>query len=221
MREIEKIDELWYFLDLSPSPKSIFYPYTNVSYLKPTFNNNFFYKVFVDFPINKQQWNTSYQLLLHQTLLFEYVFHITSLDDYEQAEEIIEQFQIEKYSLKPVYNGDNIDFFIENVFLTKEDILTIPMSIKDFFFKQCMNTDFGKLNILPTGDIYANLNHPALGNIYLHSIYEIVQKELDEGKSWMRIRNEAPCNTCLYQYLCPSPSDYEIAIGKPNLCRIE
>lgn len=74
---------------------------------------------------------------------------------------------------------------------------------------------------MPNGDAYANVNHPILGNIYRDSIYEIVQKELDEGKSWFRIRNEAPCHNCLYQWLCPSPSDCEIQIGRSNLCFIK
>jgi pseudo-rSAM protein len=80
--------------------------------------------------------------------------------------------------------------------------------------------DFGKINIMPNGDAHANLNHPVLGNIYTDSIYEIVQKEIDEGKSWFNIRNQAPCTDCVYQWLCPPPSNYEIAIGRPNLCHI-
>jgi pseudo-rSAM protein len=123
--------------------------------------------------------------------------------------------------LKPIYTGDNIDFFEENVFLSKEDILSGSNSIKDFFAHQAINIyDFGKINIMSNGDVYANLNHPPLGNIYTNSIYEIIQKEIDEGKSWLRIRNQTPCNNCVYQWLCPSPSDYEIAIGRQNLCHI-
>lgn len=74
---------------------------------------------------------------------------------------------------------------------------------------------------MPNGDVYANLNHPTLGNINMHSIHEIVDKEIKEGLSWFRIRNQAPCNECIYQWLCPSPSNYEISIGKPNLCHVK
>jgi pseudo-rSAM protein len=169
-----------------------------------------------------KQWNKSMRVLLNQDFPLEFVFNVTSSDDYQQVEQLIEQYQIEKYSLKPKYTGENIIFFRENVFLTKEDILSTSMSIKDFFSKQSINThDFGKINIMPNGDAYANVNHPALGNIYTHGIHEIVQKELDEGRSWLRIRNQAPCSTCLYQWLCPSPSDHEIAIGRPNLCHVK
>ena len=81
--------------------------------------------------------------------------------------------------------------------------------------------DFGKINIMPNGDVYANVNHPVLGNIYSHSIHEIILKEVEEGQSWLRVRNQAPCNDCVYQWLCPPPSDYEILIGRPNLCHVK
>ena len=161
-------------------------------------------------------------LLLNQTLPVEYIFDVSSKEERQQTEQFVEQFQIEKYRLNPVYTGKNIQFFEENVFLTKEDILSTRMTIKDFFARKAMNIyDFGKINIMPNGDTYANLNYPALGNIYTDSIYEIVQKEIDEGKSWLRIRNQAPCNECVYQWLCPPPSNYEIAIGRPNLCHVK
>jgi pseudo-rSAM protein len=215
--------ELLSFLNLYSSPKNIVCSYTNIISLQPDFENNFSYRVFVNFPTDLQQWNNSRQLLLNQTLPFEYVFELTSLDDWQQAEQLIGQFQIEKYHLKSIYTGHNIEFFEENVFLTREDIFSIPISIKDIFSNQSINIfDFGKINIMPDGDVYANVNHPVLGNMYTHSISEIIQNEIEEGKSWFRIRNQAPCTTCIYQWLCPPPSDYEIAIGgRPNLCHVK
>lgn len=118
------------------------------------------------------------------------------------AERLIDQFQIKKYIFKPIYTGGNIDFFKEYVFLTEDDILSTTMSIKDFFANQSINIyEFGKISILPNGDAFANLNHPVLGNIYTHSISEIVQKEVEEGISWFNIRNKIPCNTCIYMAL--------------------
>jgi len=81
--------------------------------------------------------------------------------------------------------------------------------------------DFGKLHIMPDGNVYANVNHPVLGNIYADGINKIVRKEIEEGISWFRIRNQAPCNDCIYQWLCPPPSNYEIAIGRTNLCHVK
>jgi pseudo-rSAM protein len=222
MEEVTNYSKLLSYLDQHPSPKNMLCSYKNVITLQPAFENNFSYRISVCFPIDMQQWNHSRQTLLNQTLPVEYIFDVSSDEDIQQVEQLVERFQIEKYRLNPVYTGNNIRFFEENVFLSKEDILSTSMSIKDFFSRQAMNIyDFGKINIMPNGDAYANLNHPALGNIYTDNIYEIVHKEVEEGKSWLRIRNQAPCTDCVYQWLCPPPSNYEIAIGRSNLCHVK
>jgi hypothetical protein len=210
------------YLNQLASPKNMICAYTDIISLQPTFENNFSYILSIRFPIDMQQWIRSRQRLLNQTLPTKYIFEVLSSDDCQQAEQLVEQFQIEKYQLNPVYTGDNIRFFKENVFLSKEDILSASISIKDIFVNQSINIyDFGKINIMPNGDVYANVNHPPLGNIYTHSILEIVSKEVEDGKSWLRIRNQAPCNECVYQWLCPPPSDHEITIGHSNLCHIK
>ena len=219
---VENYSELLSFFNQHPSPKYILCSYTDVIPLQPVFENDFSYRVSIHFPLNMQQWDRSRDILLQQSLPCEYVFDVTSEEDYLQTDRLIDSFGIEKYRINPVYTGDNISFFEENIFLTKEDILSTSMSIKDFLIRHSINLyDFGKINILPNGDAYANINHPALGNIYTHSILEIVHREMEEGKSWFRIRNYEPCNDCVYQLLCPSPSNYEIAIGRHNLCHVK
>ena len=215
-------NDLVNFLNHLSSPKYILCSYLDIINIKNIYENNFSYKISVHFPINMQQFEISRQTLLNFALPFEYIFDVTSNDDYFHAEKIIEQFQIKRYRLNPVYNGENLHFFEENVFLTREDILSTSMDLKDLFAHQLINVyDFGKINIMPNGDAYANLHHPILGNIYTHSIYEIVHKEMKEGLSWFNIRNQAPCNDCVYQWLCPSPSKYEAAMGRNNLCHIK
>lgn len=222
LKDVANYKELLLVLDQFPSLKKITCNYSNVISLQPEFVNNFSYSILINYPIDISKWNYSRRLLLNQSIPFECIFEVTSMDNYSQINKFIEEFGIEKHQLKPVYTGDNIDFFKENVFLTKDDILSTPLSISDFFINQSMNIfDFGKIAIMSNGDIYANVNYPILGNIYTHSIYEIISKELEEGRSWLRIRNQAPCNTCLYQWFCPSPSNYEIAIGRPNLCHVK
>ena len=222
LKDVANYKELLLVLDQFPSLKKITCNYSNVISLQPEFVNNFSYSILINYPIHISKWNYSRRLLLNQSIPFECIFEVTSMDNYSQINKFIEEFGIEKHQLKPVYTGDNIDFFKENVFLTKDDILSTPLSISDFFINQSMNIfDFGKIAIMSNGDIYANVNYPILGNIHTHSIYEIISKELEEGRSWLRIRNQAPCNTCLYQWFCPSPSNYEIAIGRPNLCHVK
>lgn len=53
-------------------------------------------------------------------------------------------------------------------------------------------------------------------------INELVFKEMKNGKAWFLTRDEvSPCKDCLFRYLCPSPSNYELVIGKPNLCHVK
>lgn len=219
--KVPNYNELLSYLNQYPSPKYILCYYDNMISLNSKYNNNFSYKISIRFPLNMHKWNRLEQILFSNDLPVEYIFDVMSNDDCLQVEQIINQFKIDKYRLNPIYTGNNIRFFEDYIFLNKEDILSAKLTIKDFFTRQAINVyDYGKINITPNGDVYANLNHPLLGNIYSDSIYDIVQKEIDEGKSWFRIRNQAPCNDCVYQWLCPSPSSYEIYIGRSNLCHV-
>lgn len=222
MEEVPNYSELFSYLDHCSSPKNLLCSYKNIIALQPIFAHNFSYQISVSFPIDVERWNHAMKVLLSQALPVEFVFEVSSEEDVQLSEQLIEQYQIDKYRLKPTYIGNNIRFFENEVFLSKEDILSTPMSMKDFFARQAMNLyDFGKITILPNGDVYANLNHPSLGNIYVNNIHEILHKEVEEGKSWFRVRNQTPCTDCVYQWICPSPSNYEIAIGRPNLCHVK
>ena len=117
--EAEEYDTLLFFLNQHPSPKDISCSYLNVIPLQPAFENNFSYRISVHLPIDMEQLKKSRQILLNQTFPVEYIFDVSSIDDCMQAERLIEQFNIEQYQLKPVYTGDNINFFEENVFLKK------------------------------------------------------------------------------------------------------
>ena len=222
MEEVPNYSELFSYLDHCSSPKNLLCSYKNIIPLQPIFAHNFSYQISVSFPINVERWNHAMKVLLSQALPVEFVFEVSSEEDVQLSEQLIEQHQIDKYRLKPNYTGNNIRFFENEVFLSKEDILSTPMTMKDFFARQAMNLyDFGKITILPNGDVYANLNHPSLGNIYVNNIHEILHKEVEEGKSWFRVRNHPPCTDCVYQWICPSPSNYEIAIGRSNLCHVK
>jgi pseudo-rSAM protein len=120
----------------------------------------------------------------------------------------------------PLFIGCNEDFFKEVVYTNIEDIDEIILQKREIFMHQTLNaSDFGKLTIFPDGFIYGNVNMEPLGTVKEY-IYSLVYKEFTEGGSWFRIRNMEPCLSCIYQWLCPSPSNYELVIGKPNLCKI-
>jgi pseudo-rSAM protein len=76
------------------------------------------------------------------------------------------------------------------------------------------------IQMVADGKVYENVNMESLGTIY-DTPYSLIYREFTEGKSWLNIRDQKPCTDCIYQWLCPSPSNYEILIGKSNLCHVE
>ena len=153
---------------------------------------------------------------------FELIFHVSSEAQFIAADTFRENHKIDNYTFVPVYLKTNLDFFRDFIFLREESILASPVSRRTIFTNMKLNSlDFGKLTILSNGDIHANLNFPELGNVKTDSIREMIYRELEQGESWFRVRVQKPCSDCMYQWLCPPPSYYEIATGKPNLCHVK
>lgn len=147
-------------------------------------------------------------------------FNVFSEKDVAYVEDLVCKLKISQYNIIPCYNGKNLDFFEECIYVNEQDILDSHQTKQNIFAHQVLNTnDFGKLTITSSGKVYANLHHEPLGTID-DDIRYLVYKEMSNGISWRRIRDMKPCSDCIYQWLCPSPSDYELKIGKPNLCYI-
>jgi pseudo-rSAM protein len=80
---------------------------------------------------------------------------------------------------------------------------------------------FGKMAIAANGHVYADVNKKPIGSIK-EPIEDLLCRELVSGESWRYTRYEVkPCKQCRFKLLCPSPSGYESAIGKQNLCHIK
>ena len=158
--------------------------------------------------LDASEWGTGLQF----TLI------VTSIQAYENATEVVEAYGLEHAELIPAFTGDNRSFFEENLYMDVDELAEIALSKRDIFIRQTLNIiDFGKLYIEPDGKVYANLNDKSIGMID-DPPHDLVYWELTEGNAWLHIRNEEPCRECVYQWLCPSPSNYERVIGKPNLC---
>lgn len=150
-----------------------------------------------------------------------FTFPVTSEEEYERALESEEKQKLEKVVILPVYTGNNLSFFEKNLYMDEEELQDIWLTKKDIFIRQTLNIhDFGKLLVMPDGKIYANPNHASIGKID-ESPYTVVYRELTEGHSWLRTRKTTPCCDCVYQWLCPSPSNYEVVVDKPNFCYIK
>ena len=125
------------------------------------------------------------------------------------------------YTITPLFVGNNKDFFKQYVYLTKEDCCESKVDKRHIFMNQTLNGNFfGKLNILPDGSIWDNPNFSKLGSVK-DNFFELLLSVFDSKKSWFYIRNQEPCTHCLYQWICPPPSNYETIIGEANLCHVK
>ncbi len=128
----------------------------------------------------------------------------------------------EHIHLVPFYNGKNIDFFKEVVFLTQESIAGAQPSMKEIFSRQTINSMcFKHLFVRWDGAVFSNMNHKKIGDIHSNSIYMIMDKELNKGHSWTKLRkNVTPCKSCPFHALCPPIDNYEYVLKRYNLCHI-
>jgi pseudo-rSAM protein len=176
--------------------------------------------LFVNFPVKEEAFSSAKRIVDDAGINAVFHFIIEKEEEIALAEKLILEFKLPNYSFQPFYNGKNLDFFKEYVFVTREEVLSSRPTQKDILARGVLNqTNFGKLTILSDGNIHANVNVPALGNVAEHSLHDVIYKELSRGTSWKRTRSAiTPCRECVLQYLCPSPSNYEYAIGRNNLC---
>jgi pseudo-rSAM protein len=150
---------------------------------------------------------------------YQYDFLIKSEEEYNICEQIIDDLAVENYTIVPVFDN-NLQFFEDNVFLSEDDVLETKPSKREIFAHQSVNTNFfGAFTVLPDGKVYSNPNFEPIGTIN-DSVYDLILNEFHKNHSWRLVRNEKPCINCLFQWLCPSPSNYEFIMGKMNLCNI-
>jgi pseudo-rSAM protein len=123
----------------------------------------------------------------------------------------------------PFFNGKNLAFFENNIFLNEEDIFETNYTIKKIHKNQHINSIFfGNLTVLPNADICVDVNGNVLGNLNSESMFDIISKSLkNEDSLWFRTRKMTTCSDCLFVDLCPPPSNYEIVIGRSNLCHVK
>lgn len=179
-------------------------------------------KLFVDFSLDKKELISVLKSFNKSDIDCSIIFIIQNEEEFEGAQKVILENNFKNYSFRPFFNGNNLNFFKKYVFITKEMLFENKQSLKEIFAKIAMNPlQFGKIITLFNGNIYANINNPKLGKLDKDSLYNILYKEMNCGKSWLRARkNVIPCKNCVYNSICPPISNYEYVIGKNNLCTI-
>lgn len=147
-------------------------------------------------------------------------FVVECESDLEKIEQLMLNHQDIQYSVVPYFNGQNIEFFKENVFTAVDDILQQTVSMNEIQKKRAINTtNFGRLIIDNNGDVYDNFNFPPISKIDSISIVQTVEKEIDDKMRWFTIRKMIePCKNCIYRHLCPPISNLEFFMNQNNLC---
>ena len=146
-----------------------------------------------------------------------YHFLIRSKYEYGKYCEEIKRYGLDNYSFVPIFDN-NLDFFEKNIFLSEEDILSSALSKRNIFIHQSINPNyFGSLTIFPDGQIYSNVNSSPIGSLH-QRVEDLIDAEMRQNCGWRVLRTDKPCSECLYQWLCPPPSNYEFVVEKSNLC---
>ena len=102
-----------------------------------------------------------------------------------------------------------------------DDIFYRSISYREIFRNQKLNSNlFGHLYVLPNGDVFSNLAQKPIGDLKTDKISKIILQELSSRFIWRKTRNDVSCKSCIYKYLCPPPSEYEIYMDSYNFCNI-
>lgn len=176
--------------------------------------------ILVDFPLKIPSLTKCLHQLPEDTTNYHFIIQNEKELDFINNE--ISSLNIKNITVNPLFTKNNLPFFEEKVFLERRDIFVTPISQRQIFCNQALNSNhFGSLFILTNGNMLANINTPVLGNIQQTNILYFIQKELEENTAWMKTRITTPCTQCLYQFLCPPISNYEYVMKKNNLCTIK
>ena len=177
----------------------IHYWFHYLNYQPSFIDYNAQHDVLIDFPAKMERLVACKNHLPESTTTFHFI--VCSDENIKSAQSIIKEFSIEKYEFHPLFTGNNKDFFEKNVYLNEEDITSEIINQRKIFCNQAFNSNyFGKLNILPNGEVFAGINSKKLGNIRNNSLLQLIYKELDINTTWRKIRNQKLCNNCVYQY---------------------
>ncbi|NOR45510.1 MAG: hypothetical protein GQ534_07980, partial [Candidatus Delongbacteria bacterium] len=152
----------------------------------------------------------------------EFVFLIESDNQLSYALEVIEKYNVGNHRIKPIYNNKNIDFFKNSVYLNPDDFAGSEIKRKEIYANQTLNRNFfGNLYVFSDGSVKTAMSdNQTIGRID-QDFLPILRSACKETSNWLLTRNKIkPCKNCCFNELCPPISNYEIQIGKYNLCNI-
>lgn len=165
------------------------------------------------------RWDSHFEKAtsLRRTEAIHWHFLVRDEEGMSAALSFCENMNSDMYEIIPIADN-NLGFFRSNVFLNSDELKTIHVSKSQIYIHQTLNVNsFGKIVIMPDGAVFSNVLQPSIGTIN-DSLYELILKELLENHSWRVVRHSRHCDNCIYQWLCPSPTNYEVLLGHNRVC---
>lgn len=215
-----KFNKINFFIDTVKNQSKVV---VHIEFLLFVDNYHLIYNETIDFKVYFEI-DSEKKLLTHEDKLNKENITLYCLIESEkhidQAGNLNKSFEKE-IDLYPVYNN-NLEFFKKNIFINKDDIQNQDLSIHIILSNSIINRSlWGRFTINEDGIIKTNKNSDSSLNLANNSISEAIIKELNESESWFLTRKSVePCKNCLYSLLCPPISDYEMDIGRFNLCNV-
>jgi pseudo-rSAM protein len=212
----------------SPAVKEYYQHYANIDperhrdYFRALKDDNSRLNVTVHMPIDSDALQDCLVAVEQDEIDVRFHFLLQSDSELGVLEWLLEKLTDIEYELHPYYNGENLEFFENNVFLDREMVVESKPDQKDIMIRSTVNgVNFGHLTVAADGKIYGNINHPPVGRLDSDHLYNVVEKELNRGRAWCKVRkNVTPCKSCVFNALCPPISNYEYAVGRYDLCHI-
>jgi len=149
-----------------------------------------------------------------------FIFRVKCMDDIDSAYRFIDANRIDSIVI-PFWDGKNSYFLHSVLEMDVDDIFSRPITRREIFRNQKLNSNlFGHLYVLPNGNVFSNLADKPIGDFRTDIISKIIHTELEAGTVWRKTRDDVSCNSCIYKFLCPPPSEYEISMKNYHLCNI-
>ncbi|MCM1312421.1 MAG: hypothetical protein NC252_05930 [Roseburia sp.] len=165
------------------------------------------------------------KLLANSTVNYRWLFLIKDKIALDNALQIVQTYRIRNYRLLPIIikERSNIKFLKDYVYTSYEELSHIKLDKRGVFCNQTINSNYwGRLFIMPDGNIFTNINGCCQGDV-TEDVMLIIQKEIENKESYWKYtrRNVTPCKDCIFSSLCPPLSNYEFYLKKFDLCTIK
>lgn len=198
---------------------SIIIHYLNLEYLYP-YLNEIDGKIEVLITSDTEEYVLK-KLIDSNNKTINFNFILSDESEYKKSEEFGNKMD-KQLTYTPFYNGENLSFFKQYIFLDESDIKNISITYKDILINELINKNhYGKLIVGSNGDVRGGINDKPIGNIYKTELSKMIKDKFVNLKSWFIKRKEADhCKHCTYNAICPPISNYEENIGRNNICNL-